>query len=107
MKLTIDQSSGRILAVLVRASSRRLLSSPLSNRSAKSPSPSIPVLPPSTNSRFAHRGRGLWKRLHHGLDGLQLLQGALEFDDVAGISIGPFEDFDFVGARIYFRIGWQ
>ena len=49
-------------------------------------------------------GSGGFFELRHGLDGLQLLQGALEFDDVAGISIGPLEGFDFVVAGIYFRI---
>jgi len=45
----IAQSSGRILAVLVRTSGRPLLSSPRSTRSVKSPSASIPALPPSTH----------------------------------------------------------
>jgi hypothetical protein len=46
-------------------------------------------------------------QFHHGLHGTSCLQGALEFDDVAGILIGPLEGFDFVVAGIYFRIGWQ
>jgi hypothetical protein len=52
-------------------------------------------------------GGGGFFQFHHGLHGISCLQGALEFDDVAGISIGRFEGFDFVVAGIYFRIGWQ
>lgn len=45
------------LAVAVLVSGRRLLSTPRSNRSAKSPSASTPALPPSTNSRFGRTAR--------------------------------------------------
>ena len=49
-------------------------------------------------------GGGGFLQLQLGLDGVQLLQGALEFGLVAAISIGPLEGDGFVVAGIYFRI---
>jgi hypothetical protein len=49
-------------------------------------------------------GGGGFLQLQLGLDGVQLLQGALEFGVVAAISIGPLQGEGFVVAGIYFRI---
>ena len=43
-------------------------------------------------------------QLQLGLDGVHLLQGALEFGLVSSISIGPLKGEGFVVAGIYFRI---
>lgn len=50
-------------------------------------------------------GGGGFLQLSLGLDGVELLQGALEFGVVAAISIGPLEGSGYVVAGIYFRIG--
>ena len=49
-------------------------------------------------------GGGGFLQLQLGLDGVQLLQGALEFGVCASISIGPIEGSGFCVAGIYFRI---
>jgi len=49
-------------------------------------------------------GGGGFLQLQLGLDGVQLLQGALEFGVCAAISIGPLQGSGFVVAGIYFRI---
>jgi hypothetical protein len=49
-------------------------------------------------------GGGGFLQLQLGLDGVQLLQGALEFGVCASISIGPLQGSGFVVAGIYFRI---
>jgi hypothetical protein len=49
-------------------------------------------------------GGGGFLQLQLGLDGVQLLQGALEFGVIADISIGPLQGDGFVVAGIYFRI---
>jgi hypothetical protein len=49
-------------------------------------------------------GGGGFLQLHLGLDGVELLQGALEFGVVAAISIGPLQGSGYVVAGIYFRI---
>lgn len=49
-------------------------------------------------------GGGGFLQLQLGLDGVQLLQGALEFGVVSAISIGPLQGTGFVVAGIYFRI---
>jgi hypothetical protein len=53
---------------------------------------------------FGIYGGGGFLQLQLGLDGVQLLQGALEFGLVASISIGPLEGDGFVIGGIYFRI---
>lgn len=50
-------------------------------------------------------GGGGFLQLRLGLDGVELLQGALEFGVVAAISIGPVEGSGYVVAGIYFKIG--
>jgi hypothetical protein len=50
-------------------------------------------------------GGGGFLQLALGLDGVELMQGALEFGVVAAISIGPLEGSGYVVAGIYFRIG--
>ena len=50
-------------------------------------------------------GGGGFLQLSLGLDGVELLQGALEFGVVAAISIGPLNGSGYVVAGIYFRIG--
>jgi hypothetical protein len=49
-------------------------------------------------------GGGGFLQLQLGLDGVEMLEGALEFGVVAAISIGPVEGFGYVVAGIYFRI---
>jgi hypothetical protein len=53
---------------------------------------------------FGIYGGGGFLQLQLGLDGVQLLQGALEFGLVSSISIGPLKGEGFVVAGIYFRI---
>jgi hypothetical protein len=53
---------------------------------------------------FGIYGGGGFLQLQLGLDGVQLLQGALEFGLVADISIGPLQGSGFVVGGIYFRI---
>ena len=52
-------------------------------------------------------GGGGFLQILLGLDGVQMLQGALEFGVCASISIGPLEGSGFVVAGIYFRITLQ
>jgi hypothetical protein len=49
-------------------------------------------------------GGGGFLQLQLGLDGVQLLQGALEFGVCAAINIGPLQGSGFVVAGIYMRI---
>ncbi len=49
-------------------------------------------------------GGGGFLQLQLGLDGVQLLQGALEFGVCAAINIGPLQGSGFVVAGIYFRV---
>ncbi len=49
-------------------------------------------------------GGGGFLQILLGLDGVQLLQGALEFGVCASVSIGPLQGSGFVVAGIYFRI---
>jgi len=49
-------------------------------------------------------GGGGFLQLQLGLDGVQALEGALEFGLVAGISIGPLKGTGYVVAGIYMRI---
>ncbi len=49
-------------------------------------------------------GGGGFLQLQLGLDGVQVLEGALEFGLVAGISIGPLSGSGYVVAGIYMRI---
>jgi hypothetical protein len=49
-------------------------------------------------------GGGGFLQLRLGLDGVESLEGALEFGIVAGISIGPLNGWGFCVAGIYFRI---
>jgi hypothetical protein len=53
---------------------------------------------------FGIYGGGGFLQLQLGLDGVQLLQGALEFGLVASISIGPLQGSGFIVGGIYFRI---
>ena len=53
---------------------------------------------------FGIYGGGGFLQLQLGLDGVQLLQGALEFGLVSSITIGPLKGDGFVVAGIYFRI---
>lgn len=50
-------------------------------------------------------GGGGFLALHLGLDGVELLQGALEFGLVGGLHIGPVSGSGFIVAGIYFSIG--
>lgn len=52
-------------------------------------------------------GGGGFLQLQLGLDGVQLLEGALEFGVTAAISIGPLEGYGYVMAGIYFRVGGE
>src|ERR1019366_5673052 len=49
-------------------------------------------------------GGGGFLQVQLGLDGVQALEGALEFGLVAGISIGPLKGKGYVVAGIYMRI---
>jgi len=49
-------------------------------------------------------GGGGFLQLRLGLDGVERLEGALEFGIVAGVSIGPFTGWGYCVAGIYFRI---
>jgi hypothetical protein len=49
-------------------------------------------------------GGGGFLQLRLGLDGVEMLEGALEFGIVAGISIGPLNGWGFVVAGIYFQV---
>ena len=49
-------------------------------------------------------GGGGFLQLRLGLDGVEMLEGALEFGLVAGISIGPLNGWGYVVAGIYFRL---
>ncbi len=53
---------------------------------------------------FGIYGGGGFLQLQLGLDGVQLLQGALEFGLVSSISIGPLRGDGFIVGGIYFRI---
>jgi hypothetical protein len=53
---------------------------------------------------FGIYGGGGFLQLQLGLDGVQLLQGALEFGLVSSISIGPLRGEGFIVGGIYFRI---
>ena len=53
---------------------------------------------------FGIYGGGGFLQLQLGLDGVQLLQGALEFGLVAKVTIGPLQGSGFIVAGIYFRI---
>lgn len=53
---------------------------------------------------FGIYGGGGFLQLQLGLDGVQLLQGALEFGLVSSISIGPLHGEGFIVGGIYFRI---
>lgn len=53
---------------------------------------------------FGIYGGGGFLQLQLGLDGVQMLQGALEFGLVADISIGPLQGSGFIVGGIYFRI---
>ena len=53
---------------------------------------------------FGIYGGGGFLQLQLGLDGVQLLQGALEFGLVSSITIGPLQGDGFIVAGIYFRI---
>ena len=53
---------------------------------------------------FGIYGGGGFLQLQLGLDGVQLLQGALEFGLVSSISIGPLHGDGFIVGGIYFRI---
>jgi hypothetical protein len=53
---------------------------------------------------FGIYGGGGFLQLQLGLDGVQLLQGALEFGLVSSITIGPLKGEGFIVAGIYFRI---
>jgi hypothetical protein len=54
---------------------------------------------------FGIYGGGGFLQLQLGLDGVQLLQGALEFGLVSSITIGPLKGSGFIVGGIYFRIG--
>jgi hypothetical protein len=54
---------------------------------------------------FGIYGGGGFLQLQLGLDGVQLLQGALEFGLVSSIAIGPLKGQGFVVGGIYFRVG--
>jgi hypothetical protein len=53
---------------------------------------------------FGIYGGGGFLQLQLGLDGVQLLQGALEFGLVSSITIGPLHGDGFIVGAIYFRI---
>ncbi len=50
-------------------------------------------------------GGGGFLQLQLGLDGVQVLEGALEFGVCAAISIGPVGGYGYVMAGIYFHVG--